>query len=390
LKSIAVIIVAAGRGQRAGGGLPKQYRVLAGMPVLRRTIDILRRALPNALMRVVIHPDDQSLYASAVEGLSVPPAVFGGDTRQASVFNGLKSLSAEAPDIVLVHDAARPFIDRGLIQRLLDALHSGAEAVIPALAVTDTLKTVEQGIIVNTVDRSGLYSVQTPQAFVFKTLLAAHCQVEGQQLTDDGAVIEAAGVEIAIREGDERNFKLTHLADFGKAETQIMMQTADIRVGSGYDVHRFTSGDSLCLCGIEVPFSKSLKGHSDADVALHAITDAILAAVAAGDIGTHFPPSEEKWAGVSSHVFLEHAADIVREKSGLIAHITVCIICEAPKIGPHVQKMRHKIADILKINIDRISVQATTTERLGFTGREEGIAAHATATVRLPMGAYNE
>lgn len=386
MKSIAVIIVAAGRGHRAGEGLPKQYRKIAGKTVLRTTLEALRKHLPSAVLQVVIHPDDMALYQKSVINLDLTEPVFGGDTRQASVLNGLLALKASTPDYILVHDAARPFLNAALVDRLLTALDNGANAVIPALAVTDTLKSVEQGMIKSTVNRDGLYSVQTPQAFVYKELISAHEISQGQEFTDDGAVMEAHGATVTICDGQDGNFKITNAADLNKAEAHIMMQTGDVRIGSGYDVHRFTTGDHVWLGGIKIPFSNSLKGHSDADVALHAITDALLAAATEGDIGSHFPPDEEKWRGVRSQVFLEHAAKIITEKDGIIAHVCVVIICEAPKIGPHSQNMRNTIADILGISADRVSVQATTTEQLGFTGRKEGIAAQATATIRLPLG----
>lgn len=386
--SIGVIIVAAGRGSRAQTELPKQYCQLLGKSLLRRTFDAIFKQLPTAKIITVIHPDDQQLCEQAMAGVNDHQYVFGAHTRQGSVLNGLEALEAQAPEFVLVHDAARPFVSKALITSLTDALNSGGQAIIPALSVTDTLKRVKDGLITDTVDRTSLHAVQTPQAFNFSDLLAAHRAAPHQDFSDDAAVMEASGNPVQICTGFQENFKITRPKDFMKAEAQIMMACADIRVGSGYDVHRFEAGDGPWICGIKVPYNLTLKGHSDADVGLHALTDAILSAIAEGDIGTHFPPSDEKWSGVESSVFLQHASKLVANKSGIISHVTVCLICEKPKISPHKDAMRARIAEILKIDISRVSVQATTTEKLGFTGREEGIAAQATATVRLPVGDF--
>lgn len=381
---IAVILVAAGRGSRAGDGIPKQYRGLAGVPLVRRTVDALVGALPDVVIVPVIHPDDTSLFEEAVRdasALSTP--VFGGATRQESVLNGLVALKDNPPDYVLIHDAARPFVSKALIERLATALSSGQNAVVPALPVVDTLVRTD-GNSRKTVDRANLYVVQTPQGFVYEDITAAHLQLQDKSFTDDASLYEAAGGQVAQVAGDERNFKVTQHADFMKAERMIVSRYSDTRVGAGYDVHRFEEGDRVWLCGVEVPHSRALKGHSDADVALHALTDAVLAAIADGDIGAHFPPTDDTWRGTPSHTFLSFACDRVRRKEGQIANLAVTIICEAPKIGPLVPKMRKRIAEITGIDLDRVSVQATTTEKLGFTGRREGIAAQATATVRLP------
>lgn len=383
--SIGIVVVAAGRGSRAQTELPKQYCTLAGKTVLRRTLEALQKAIPDARIVCVIHPDDSTLYSKASEGLAGLHHVLGGKTRQESVLNGLNALKAESPDYAFVHDAARPFVSEVLIKNILETLNEGSKAVIPALAVTDTLKRVDQNTIADTVDRSNLYSVQTPQAFDFALLQNAHQAAPHSDFTDDAAVMEAAGHTVQICLGDDHNFKITKPEDFRKAESQIMMTCADVRVGTGYDVHQLEPGDGPWLCGIKIPHSHSLKGHSDADAGLHALTDAILAAIAEGDIGTHFPPSDEKWRGMDSGVFLKHAHKLVTDKGGIIAHLTVCLICEKPKIGPHKDAMRARIAELLDMDIGRISVQATTTEKLGFTGRDEGIAAQATATVRLPL-----
>jgi len=383
---IAVLVVAAGRGSRAGGGLPKQYRSLAGKMVLTRTVEAVASACPGALVQAVIHPDDKAHYDSASENMSLLAPVFGGESRQESVFLGLKALASHAPDFVLVHDGARPFASKITFDAVLAALADGADAAIPGVAVVDTLKKADSGNVSHTVDRTYLFAVQTPQGFAYQALLAAHESAAGRALTDDAAVMEAAGHSVKLVPGEEQNFKLTTAADFNKADQMIMMAQGDIRTGMGYDVHRFEDGDHVWLCGVQIPFTKGLKGHSDADVGLHALTDAILAAIVDGDIGQHFPPSDNKWRGAASDVFLTFARDRVAAKGGSIAHVSVCLICERPKIGPHNIAMRTRIADLLQISVERVSVQATTTEKLGFTGREEGIAAQATATVRLPFG----
>ncbi len=385
MTQVSIVIVAAGRGSRAGEGLPKQYRKLGGKAVLRRTIESFLAIDPGFDIRCVIHPDDKALYEEATAGLNLFAPVFGGATRQESVFNGLKALEQDT-DYVLVHDAARPFVTHEVVMDVIKALDAGAEAVVPGVPVADTLKKVQDSTIKLTVDRTGLYAVQTPQGFPYAPLIAAHEAAVGRELTDDGAVMEAAGAHVTVSRGDSGNFKLTTPDDFKKAEQQIMMALGDIRTGSGYDVHRFEDGDHVWLCGIKLPFTKSLKGHSDADVGLHALTDAILAALCDGDIGTHFPPSDNQWRGAPSDVFLTFARDRVLARGGQIGHVGVCLICEKPKIGPHKDAMRARIAELLDIPASRVSVQATTTEKLGFTGREEGIAAQATATLRLPLG----
>lgn len=383
---IAVLVVAAGRGSRAGDGLPKQYRTVAGKMVLTRTLDAVAKACPDALLQIVIHPDDRDLFECATQGKSVLPPVSGGSSRQESVFLGLKALADHAPEYVLVHDAARPFAGRPTFGAVLEVLNGGAAAVVPGVQVVDTLKKSHNGNISHTVDRTDLFAVQTPQGFGYQALLAAHQDAAGGELTDDAAVMEAAGHTVRLVPGEEQNFKLTTAEDFRKAEQIVMMTQGDIRTGMGYDVHRFEEGDHVWLCGVKIPFTKGLRGHSDADVGLHALTDAILAAIVDGDIGQHFPPSDDKWRGAPSDVFLTFARDRVTEKGGSIAHVSVCLICEKPKIGPHNAAMRSRIAELLRVDVGRVSVQATTTEKLGFTGREEGIAAQATATVRLPFG----
>ena len=384
-KKIAVIIVAAGRGARAGTEAPKQYEKICGKAVLDHTIKAVSSSQNITAILPVIHKDDHELYEQlSHKNLALRP-IIGGKTRQESVMNGLLALKDDTPDYVLIHDAARPFITKGTIQRLIDGLDSGVNALLPAVPVVDTIKRAEKGVIKQTVDRTALFAVQTPQAFNYAEILEAHNKAPHQNFTDDAAVFEHFGGKVSIVDGDEGNFKITRPEDFQKATNLMMMQLADVRVGSGYDVHRFDTGDHVWLGGVKIPHTQTLKGHSDADVALHALTDAILAAISEGDIGTHFPPSDEQWRGAPSHIFLEKARQLVAQKDGMIAHVGICIICEKPKIGPHKDIMREKVSELLQIEIDRVSVQATTTEKLGFTGREEGIACQATATVRLPL-----
>lgn len=375
------LIVAAGRGHRAGGEIPKQYRPLAGQSLLRRSCAAFLNHPRVDSVCAVIHPDDGGLYAESTAGLALPPPVHGGATRQESCRNGLESLVALAPQRILIHDAARPFVDEATIDRVLDAL-ADSPGAIAAVAVTDTLKKAASDLrVAGTVEREGLWRAQTPQGFRYADILEAHRKLASQSLTDDAAVAEAAGLPVALAQGNEDNFKLTTEDDFARAER--MLGTGDIRVGSGFDVHRFDDGNTVMLCGIEIKYDKGLAGHSDADVGLHAITDALLGAIGEGDIGSHFPPSEAQWRGADSSLFLRHAAELVRQRGGEIRHLDVTLICEGPKIGPHRDAMRARVAAVAGIGIDRVSVKATTTEGLGFTGRGEGIAAQATATVRL-------
>ncbi|MFZ5618389.1 MAG: bifunctional 2-C-methyl-D-erythritol 4-phosphate cytidylyltransferase/2-C-methyl-D-erythritol 2,4-cyclodiphosphate synthase [Pseudomonadota bacterium] len=390
-KTIA-IIVAAGRGSRAGAGGPKQYRLLDGEAVLARTARAFLDHPEIDAVRVIIHADDGDLYADAMAGLlshrKLLPPVPGGEERQDSVRLGLESLGADAPDIVLIHDAARPFIDAATIARVIAAARASGGA-IAALPVFDTLKKSDGGespAIADTVPRDGLWRAQTPQGFRYQSILAAHQAAAGEALTDDAAVAERAGMKVMLVPGSPDNMKITQAEDFGMAEILLGRKAsmAEYRSGHGFDVHEFEDGNAVILCGVAIPHVKKLKGHSDADAGMHALTDAILGAVAEGDIGDHFPPSEPQWKGAPSRIFLEKARDLVAEKGGAITHCDVTLICEAPKIGPHRAAMRAALAEILRIGVDRISVKATTTEELGFTGRREGIAALATATVRLP------
>ena len=378
------LIVAGGAGQRFGAERPKQYLDLAGKPVLRRTVEAFLRHPQVNDVRVVIDPAWREAYDAAVSGLGLPAPVAGGASRQDSVRNGLEAIAADgAPDLVLIHDAARPLIDDATIGAVIAALGDKPGA-IAAVQVADTLKRGNDGSIGATVDREGLWRAQTPQGFRFPAILEAHRAAAGLSLTDDAAVAERAGLAVALVPSKEDNFKVTTPDDLTRATRAIMSSLWDVRTGSGFDVHRFTDGDFVTLCGLQVPHSHGLEGHSDADVGLHALTDAILGALAAGDIGSHFPPTDPRWRGADSAKFLRHAADLVAERGGVIAHADVTIICERPKVGPHRAAMAERIAEILGIEVGRVSVKATTTEQLGFTGRREGIAAQAVATVRLP------
>jgi 2-C-methyl-D-erythritol 4-phosphate cytidylyltransferase/2-C-methyl-D-erythritol 2,4-cyclodiphosphate synthase len=388
---VAIIIVAAGRGLRAGGDLPKQYRALAGRPLIAHTIDNLGKAAPGATLVPVIHPDDAGLFAAATADLAATTAgpAFGGATRQASVRAGLRLISdlAKTTKIVLIHDGARLFVETTLIQRAIACARThGAGA--PGLPVSDTIKQVDAaGAIVGTPVRANLRAVQTPQAFDFHLIADAHARAAAagiDDMTDDAAVAEWAGATVHVFEGDARNMKVTEPGDFARAEARLMGDLADLRVGQGYDVHAFAPGDHLWLGGVRIAHERGLDGHSDADVLMHAITDAILGALADGDIGSHFPPSDPRWKGAASDIFLRHAAGLVRARGGVIAHVDGTVVCEAPKVGPHRDAIRARLADILGLPADRVAVKATTSEKLGFTGRREGVAALATATIRLP------
>ncbi|MGD9543081.1 MAG: bifunctional 2-C-methyl-D-erythritol 4-phosphate cytidylyltransferase/2-C-methyl-D-erythritol 2,4-cyclodiphosphate synthase [Methylocystis sp.] len=395
--SIAILVVAAGRGSRAGDGLPKQYRALAGPTLLARTLRGLHMAMPQASLKVVIHKDDLEHYAASAAELAswererLMTPTFGGASRQESVRNGLEALAAEgAPDIVLIHDAARPFADAALVGRAIQAAEIHGAAA-PGVPLADTIKEIDAaGIVVATPDRARLRAVQTPQSFRFDLILEAHraAAAGGREYTDDAMIAEAAGVKVHIFEGDAANFKLTTQQDFARA-MELLKQPGfadlpDIRMGQGYDVHAFGPGDAVWLGGVSIPHTHGLAGHSDADVLSHAITDAILGAIAEGDIGAHFPPSDPQWKGAASSIFLARACDLVRARGGAIANVDATIICEAPKIGPHREGIRESLAATMGVDIGRVAVKATTTERLGFTGRQEGMAALAIATVRLP------
>ena len=368
----AAVIVAAGRGSRAGGDVPKQWQMLAGRPVLAHTIDAFRTQVDRIV--VVIHPDDRARAEPVAAGCDL---VVGGATRDQSVRNALEALSGSEVGHVLIHDGARPLVSPAVIGRVLAALamHPGAA---PALPVTDALWRGAEGLVAGTQDRGGLWRAQTPQGFRFDAILAAHRAHLGTA-ADDVEVARAAGLDVAIVEGEEANLKLTFAADFVRAEAILKGRGMDVRLGNGYDVHAFTEGDGVWLCGVKVPHGRALLGHSDADVGMHALTDAIYGALAEGDIGRHFPPSDPQWKGAASHIFLRHAADLMRARGYALANCDVTLVCERPKIGPHAAAMQAALAEIMGVDAGRVSVKATTSERLGFTGREEGIAALATA-----------
>ncbi|MCS6985842.1 MAG: bifunctional 2-C-methyl-D-erythritol 4-phosphate cytidylyltransferase/2-C-methyl-D-erythritol 2,4-cyclodiphosphate synthase [Sphingomonadaceae bacterium] len=380
MASVAAIVVAAGRGTRAGGGVPKQFRPLAGRPMLARAVEPFLAHPGVGPVVVVVAAGEEDRAREALGGQARRVAlVRGGATRQESVRAGLERLAAAPPERVLIHDAARPLVPRVVVDRVLDALdrHPGA---CPALPVVDSLRT-GNGTLTGEVPREGLWRVQTPQGFRFAELLAAHRRA-APGATDDAAVARAAGLTVALVPGDERAMKVTTEADFHLAEALAGGLTV---TGTGFDVHRFGPGDHLWLCGVRIPHDAGLVGHSDADVALHALTDALLGAIGAGDIGVHFPPSEPQWRGAASYRFLAHAARLVAERGGRIVHADVTVIAEAPRLGPHRAAMTARVAEILADHRPLVSVKATTTEGLGFTGRREGIAAQAVATVRLPI-----
>lgn len=383
----AAIIVAAGRGLRAGPGGPKQYRSIGGRTVVAHALDAFCQHPGVNWVQPVCHADDSVPFAEATQGLSYLPPVPGGATRQASVFAGLRALASIAPDVVLIHDAARPFVSAAVIGRAIESA-STTGAAIPTVAVADTIKEVDAaGSVVGTPVRANLRIAQTPQSFRFDKILAAHERAarEGRDdFTDDAALAEWAGLTVATFEGDHLNMKLTTPEDFAREEARLGAALGDIRTGTGYDVHAFGDGDHLMICGVRVPHTRGFLAHSDGDVGLHALVDAILGALADGDIGAHFPPSDPKWKGASSDRFLEDAVRRVRERGGRIASLEVTLICERPKIGPLRDAMRTRIAEIANVPVSRVSVKATTSERLGFTGREEGMASTASATIRLP------
>ena len=371
-KTIA-LIVAAGRGTRAGGALPKQWQPLAGRRVADWTLKAFRNHPNVDESLLVVHPDDAQFY----DNLDVK-TVNGGETRDASVRAGLEALVGTGVTHVLIHDVARATVPENVISGVIDALKT-SKAAAPALAVSDALWRGEDGQVSGAQNRAGLFRAQTPQGFDFETILAAHRSFDGQA-ADDVEVARAAGVNVTITEGDEANLKITTPGDFARAE-RILRGTMDIRLGNGFDVHAFEEGDHVVLCGVTIPHDKALKGHSDADVGMHAVTDAIYGALAEGDIGRHFPPSEMEWKDADSAIFLKHAVDLAASKGFTISNIDCTLICERPKIGPNAAKMISRMAELIGMEEDRVSIKATTSERLGFTGREEGIAALATATL---------
>ena len=392
-EKIALLVVAAGRGTRLKGALPKQYLPCAGKPLLARTLEALAGAFAFPTVTVAIHADDRDLYEAALADLApqaraaIGPPAIGGATRQESVLAGLDALAPSAPGIVLIHDAARPFPTAALVARAIEAAGKHGAAA-PGAPVSDTIKQVDgEGRVLATPPRSGLRAMQTPQAFRFPLILDAHRRAAAEgvdDLTDDMAAAEWAGASAHVFEGEPGNIKVTTMDDLAIAEARFAPRTGETRIGQGFDVHAFAPGDHLWLGGVRIPYGQTLSGHSDADVALHALADAIYGALAEADIGAHFPPSDPQWKGAASPIFLAHAAERVRARGGALAHLDVTLICEAPKIGPHRDAMRARIAEIAGLEIGRVAVKATTTERLGFPGRGEGIACLAVATVRLP------
>ncbi len=389
--SVGIVIVAAGRGERAGSPEegPKQYRPIGGKAVIAHTLERFVTWPHASRIVVVIHRDDETLLRSALEQVAGLPEIeiaFGGATRQQSVLSGLRQLAGSGVTHVMIHDAVRPFFDHDLLDRVAAALADGAPAVLPAMPVTDTLKRGdESGLVVDTVSRSGLHAAQTPQSFRFADILAAHEEAAANgrsDFTDDAAIAEWCNLPVTLVAGSADNVKLTIRRDIAMADEKLSAGLLpDVRTGNGYDVHQLEPGDGVTLCGVFIPHDQKLKGHSDADVALHALTDALLATCGAGDIGDHFPPSDPQWKGAPSRIFIEHAAKIVRERGGTIMNADVSLIAEAPKVGPHRDVMRARLSEFLGISIDRCSVKATTNEKIGFVGRREGIAAIATATV---------
>ena len=388
---VAAVVVAAGRGYRASGEIPKQYRTIAGTPAIRPTLSAFCDHPQIDVVQPVIHPDDKDLFDASSHGLGKLAApVAGGAMRQISVHAGLKALEAHRPEIVLIHDAARPFLSGGLISRAIAAARE-FDAAVPGVVIADTVKKIDDAALVTeTLDRSRLRMVQTPQAFAFALITDAHRRAAAahrDDFTDDGALAEWAGHRVRIFEGEAGNVKLTTNDDFARAELQSAATLGDVRTGNGFDVHAFVDGDHVMLGGVRIAHARGVTGHSDADVALHALVDAILGALAEGDIGQHFPPSDPQWRGASSDRFLAFACQRVAARGGMIANLDVTIVCEAPKISPHRDAMRARIAEIAGITAGRVGVKATTSEKLGFTGRGEGLVAMAAATIRLPWSA---
>ncbi|MDP6690835.1 MAG: bifunctional 2-C-methyl-D-erythritol 4-phosphate cytidylyltransferase/2-C-methyl-D-erythritol 2,4-cyclodiphosphate synthase [Alphaproteobacteria bacterium] len=381
--STVALVVAAGRGSRMGGPVAKQYQSLAGIPVLRHSLLAFCHHPAINAVAAVIGAEDGELYEQAAAGLEMLPPISGGDSRQQSVLLGLRGLAEQNPDRVLIHDGARPFVSATVINNVLAGLDD-SDGAIAAMPVVDSLKQGGGGLITDEVPREGLWQAQTPQGFAFSAILGAHEDADTGH-TDDASLARAAGLTVALVAGAPENSKITTAEDLARADGAHAARLFDVRVGQGFDVHRFETGSQVRLCGVDIPHDAALAGHSDADVALHAVTDAILGAIGDGDIGRHFPPSEAKWRDADSARFVSFAVDRVHALGGRLAHLDLTIICEAPRIAPHHEAMAQRLGDIVGLDANRISVKATTTERLGFTGRNEGIAAQATATVRLPI-----
>jgi 2-C-methyl-D-erythritol 4-phosphate cytidylyltransferase/2-C-methyl-D-erythritol 2,4-cyclodiphosphate synthase len=385
--TVAAVVVAAGAGLRASGAVPKQYRLIGGRSVLWWTLKAFCDHPRISCVQPVIGAGHHEMFSEAVGNLPVEPPVIGGATRQESCRIGIEAVAGKNPDHVLVHDAARPFVSARLIDAIVGALEVN-EGVIPGIPISDTVKQAPGGVVARTVDRTSLWAVQTPQGFAYAAIREAHRHARDQLLegiTDDAGIAEKAGLKVAVVPGESDNRKLTTDADIVAADRLLAARSlTDIRVGQGVDIHGFETGDHVVLCGVSIPHTHRLKGHSDADAALHALTDAILGAIGEGDIGTHFPPSDMRWRDAPSSIFLAKAMDLLRERRGAIGNADITILCEAPRIAPHIPAMKAKLGPLLGVNEDRIAIKATTTETLGFIGRREGIAAFATVTVRLP------
>ena len=383
---VAILILAGGRGTRANCSVPKQYQKLNGKSILRRTIDCFVQNPDVQFIRVVINSADIDIYNEESTSLDILEPVFGGRERHISARNGIESLLPISPDVVLIHDAARPFVSKLLVNRIIAKLHN-ASGVIPAIRVTDTLKRVNSDTlsIIQTVDRQDLWRAQTPQGFRFQDILNAHRKIEKHvTVTDDASIMENAGYTVEVVHGEERNIKITVKEDFTRAKTLIGSENSVIRVGMGFDVHKLELGTGVHLCGVKIPCDLRLIGHSDADVAMHALTDAILGATGCGDIGEHFPPSEQKWKGMASSYFLQFAVDNLQKLGGHVINVDITIICEFPKVGPFRDQMRKKIARLLFLSNSSVNIKATTTENLGFIGRGEGIAVQVIANIVMP------
>jgi 2-C-methyl-D-erythritol 4-phosphate cytidylyltransferase / 2-C-methyl-D-erythritol 2,4-cyclodiphosphate synthase len=389
--TVAAVIVAGGSGIRAGGEKPKQYQLVGGAPVIRQTIEAFLSHPMIDVVQVVIGTGHEAMYRDATAGLNLREPVTGGSSRQESCRLGLESLAPLKPSKVMIHDAARPFVSHDVITSVIGGL-TMADAVIPGLPVADTMKFAPGGIVQRTVDRTSLWSVQTPQGFDFIKILEAHRKAvrdDQNGLTDDAAVAEYAGLPVRLVNGDSRNRKLTSPSDLdvakGEARLKAIMDRPDVRTAQGIDFHTFVAGSGVTLCGVHIPHSHALDGHSDADVAMHALTDAILGCIGEGDIGTHFPPSDPQWKGAASSIFLQKAMSLLKARDGVLSNIDITVLAEAPKIAAHVQKMKAVLAPLLSLSLDRIAIKATTTEKMGAIGRKEGIAAFAIATARLPV-----
>lgn len=388
--TVAAVIVAGGSGLRAGGEKPKQYQLIGGKPVIWWTLKAFLDHPGVAHVQPVIGEGHETMFAESVQGLKLPRPVIGGSTRQESCRIGVEAVQLHQPAKVLIHDAARPFVSRDLISHVIAWLER-YPAVIPGMPVAETLKYAPGGIVSRTVDRAGIWTAQTPQGFAYEPILDAHRKAVAEataNLTDDASVAEHAGIAISMIPGRHENRKLTTAEDIEMADRDMtgrsLNNLPDIRMGQGIDIHPFAPGDAVTLCGVAIPYSMTLQGHSDADAAMHALTDAILGTIGEGDIGTHFPPSEPKWKGAPSRIFLERAVELLEQRGGLIANVDITILAEAPKIAPHVNAMKEFLGPLLRLGPDRIAIKATTMEKLGAIGRKEGIMAFATATVRLP------